>query len=121
MPLAVTACQHPAAIVQDDHPSGVSLDTAFEKCAHERQVVVAIKNFSAAVFSAVSCDEFDAVLPSIVSLITWQFSRQLIADEHPEQLDFEEGVRSVARHRPATRSSADARPPRPLGLGRGLV
>ena len=42
--------------------TGVSLDTAFEECAHERQVVVAIKNFSAAVSLAVSRNEFDAVL-----------------------------------------------------------
>jgi hypothetical protein len=43
-------------------PDRSILDTAFEECAHERQVVMAIKNFSAAVSLAVSRDEFDAVL-----------------------------------------------------------
>jgi hypothetical protein len=60
--LGVAARQHPGPIIEDDHLSGVSLDAPFEECAHERQVVMAVKDFSAAVPFAVACDELDAVL-----------------------------------------------------------
>ena len=54
IPLGVTARQHLSPIIEDYHPSRVSLDTSSEKRAHERQVVVAIKNFPEAVPAAVS-------------------------------------------------------------------
>ena len=80
IPLGVTARQHLSPIIEDYHPSRVSLDTSFEKRAHERQVVAAVKNFPKAVPITVAGDELDSVLAfdrltlHLQQTFVWKFS-----------------------------------------------
>jgi hypothetical protein len=98
--LGVPARQHMGAIIKNYCPPGVSLDTPFKQCPHERQVVVTIENF----LEAVPRNEFD-----VVTLLDYFVGHRglplMLAQPDFDDYFGVEGFGSVARRTPGSPSS----------------